>query len=172
MGAVLVHNNQVIGEGWNRPIGRHDPTAHAEIMALRRRTGAAKLPPDRRHAVRPCVMCAARWCTAVSPARCLAPDAKTGAAGSLMDVLHHPGMNHRVAISEGVLAESCSAMLSDFFRWRREEKSAEESPEQTGKVNTGGREFHPGIIHLLIGAKLKRAGWSPAAVRAHWEHGR
>ncbi len=53
VGAVLVHNNQVIGEGWNRPIGRHDPTAHAEIMALRRgRTGAAKLPPDRRHAVR------------------------------------------------------------------------------------------------------------------------
>lgn len=49
-------------------------------------------------------------------------DAKTGAAGSLMDVLHHPGMNHRVEISEGVLAESCSAMLSDFFRWRREEK--------------------------------------------------
>ncbi len=46
-----------------------------------------------------------------------------------MDVLHHPGMNHRVEISEGVLAESCSAMLSDFFRWRREEKkSAEESP--------------------------------------------
>ncbi|RGA74375.1 tRNA adenosine(34) deaminase TadA, partial [Klebsiella pneumoniae] len=63
-----------------------------------------------------------------------ARDAKTGAAGSLMDVLHHPGMNHRVAISEGVLAESCSAMLSDFFRWRREEKKAlKKAREQTGE---------------------------------------
>ena len=53
-----------------------------------------------------------------------ASDAKTGAAGSLIDVLHHPGMNHRVEITEGILAESCSAMLSDFFRWRREEKKA------------------------------------------------
>nr|MCL6256382.1 hypothetical protein [Klebsiella pneumoniae] len=63
-----------------------------------------------------------------------ARDAKTGAAGSLMDVLHHPGMNHRVEISEGVLAESCSAMLSDFFRWRREEKKAlKKAREQTGE---------------------------------------
>ncbi|MFH7090395.1 tRNA adenosine(34) deaminase TadA [Klebsiella pneumoniae] len=128
VGAVLVHNNQVIGEGWNRPIGRHDPTAHAEIMALRQ--GGLVLQNYRLIdatlyvTLEPCVMCVrARWCTAVSPAWCLAPgDAKTGAAGSLMDVLHHPGMNHRVEISEGVLAESCSAMLSDFFRWRREEK--------------------------------------------------
>ncbi len=51
-----------------------------------------------------------------------------------MDVLHHPGMNHRVEISEGVLAESCSAMLSDFFRWRREEKKAlKKAREQTGE---------------------------------------
>ncbi|WP_320384705.1 deaminase, partial [Escherichia coli] len=63
-----------------------------------------------------------------------ARDAKTGAAGSLMDVLHHPGMNHRVEISEGVLAESCSAMLSDFFRWRREEKKAlKKARAQTGE---------------------------------------
>lgn len=74
-----------------------------------------------------------------------ARDAKTGAAGSLMDVLHHPGMNHRVEISEGVLAESCSAMLSDFFRWRREEKKAlKKAREQTGKVNTGGRGVSSG----------------------------
>ncbi len=140
VGAVLVHNNQVIGEGWNRPIGRHDPTAHAEIMALRRgRTGAAKLPPDRRHAVRdPRALRHVRGRDGAQPyrpPRCLAPgDAKTGAAGSLMDVLHHPGMNHRVEISEGVLAESCSAMLSDFFRWRREEKKAlKKARAQTGE---------------------------------------
>lgn len=127
VGAVLVHNNQVIGEGWNRPIGRHDPTAHAEIMALRQ--GGLVLQNYRLIdatlyvTLEPCVMCAgamvhSRIARLVFGAR----DAKTGAAGSLMDVLHHPGMNHRVEISEGVLAESCSTMLSDFFRWRREEK--------------------------------------------------
>ncbi|WP_219619667.1 tRNA adenosine(34) deaminase TadA [Klebsiella pneumoniae] len=139
VGAVLVHNNQVIGEGWNRPIGRHDPTAHAEIMALRQ--GGLVLQNYRLIdatlyvTLEPCVMCAG----AMVPSRIArlvfgARDAKTGAAGSLMDVLHHPGMNHRVEISEGVLAESCSAMLSDFFRWRREEKKAlKKARAQTGE---------------------------------------
>lgn len=62
-----------------------------------------------------------------------ARDAKTGAAGSLMDVLHHPGMNHRVEISEGVLAESCSAMLSDFFAGGGREKALKKAREQTGE---------------------------------------
>ncbi|EHM44617.1 cytidine and deoxycytidylate deaminase zinc-binding region [Yokenella regensburgei ATCC 43003] len=129
VGAVLVHNNQVIGEGWNRPIGRHDPTAHAEIMALRQ--GGLVLQNYRLTdttlyvTLEPCVMCAgamvhSRIGTLVFGAR----DAKTGAAGSLMDVLHHPGMNHRVEIVEGILSESCAAMLSDFFRQRRAEKKA------------------------------------------------
>ncbi|MGL4725581.1 MAG: tRNA adenosine(34) deaminase TadA [Scandinavium sp.] len=129
VGAVLVHNNQVIGEGWNRPIGRHDPTAHAEIMALRQ--GGLVLQNYRLIdatlyvTLEPCVMCAGamvhgRIGRLVFGAR----DAKTGAAGSLIDVLHHPGMNHRVEITEGVLAEQCSSMLSDFFRQRREQKKA------------------------------------------------
>ncbi|HDG1708358.1 TPA: tRNA adenosine(34) deaminase TadA [Kluyvera ascorbata] len=129
VGAVLVHNNQVIGEGWNRPIGRHDPTAHAEIMALRQ--GGLVLQNYRLIdttlyvTLEPCVMCAGamvhgRIGNLVFGAR----DAKTGAAGSLIDVLHHPGMNHRVEITEGVLAEECSAMLSDFFRHRRQQQKA------------------------------------------------
>lgn len=129
VGAVLVHNNQVIGEGWNRPIGRHDPTAHAEIMALRQ--GGLVLQNYRLIdttlyvTLEPCVMCAGamvhgRIGNLVFGAR----DAKTGAAGSLIDVLHHPGMNHRVEITEGVLAEACAGMLSDFFRERRQQKKA------------------------------------------------
>ncbi len=77
VGAVLVHNNQVIGEGWNRPIGRHDPTAHAEIMALRQ--GGLVLQNYRLIdatlyvTLEPASCARARWCTAVSPAWCLAP---------------------------------------------------------------------------------------------------
>ena len=129
VGAVLVHNNQVIGEGWNRSIGRHDPTAHAEIMALRQ--GGLVLQTYRLLettlyvTLEPCVMCAGamvhgRIGNLVFGAR----DAKTGAIGSLMDVVGHPGMNHQVMVTEGVLAEECSAMLSDFFRVRRLEKKA------------------------------------------------
>lgn len=129
VGAVLVYKNQVIGEGWNRPIGRHDPTAHAEIMALRQ--GGMVLQNYRLLdttlyvTLEPCVMCAgamvhSRIGTLFFGAR----DAKTGAIGSLMDVLGHPGMNHQVGVTEGVLAAECSAMLSDFFRARRLQKKA------------------------------------------------
>ncbi|EJG0602597.1 tRNA adenosine(34) deaminase TadA [Cronobacter sakazakii] len=129
VGAVLVHNNQVIGEGWNRPIGRHDPTAHAEIMALRQ--GGLVLQNYRLLettlyvTLEPCVMCAGamvhgRIGTLVFGAR----DAKTGAVGSLMDITGHPGMNHQVQVIEGILATECSAMLSAFFRQRRLEKKA------------------------------------------------
>lgn len=129
VGAVLVWQNQVIGEGWNRPIGKHDPTAHAEIMALRQ--GGAVLQNYRLIdtvlyvTLEPCVMCAGAMIhSRIGQLVFGARDTKTGAAGSLIDVLHHPGMNHRVEITEGVLADACSSMLSDFFRHRREQKRA------------------------------------------------
>ena len=82
----------------------------------------------------PCVMCAGamvhgRIGNLVFGAR----DAKTGAAGSLIDVLHHPGMNHRVEITEGVLADECSAMLSDFFRYRRQQQKALKRSQHNGE---------------------------------------
>ncbi|KOC88247.1 tRNA adenosine(34) deaminase TadA [Winslowiella iniecta] len=129
VGAVLVQGNRVIGEGWNRPIGHHDPTAHAEIMALRQ--GGKVLENYRLIdttlyvTLEPCVMCAgaivhSRIGRLVFGAR----DEKTGAAGSLLDVLGHPGMNHQVKMTEGILAQQCAGMLSDFFRMRREQKKA------------------------------------------------
>ncbi|WP_075181522.1 tRNA adenosine(34) deaminase TadA [Pantoea sp. 1.19] len=129
VGAVLVQGERVIGEGWNRPIGHHDPTAHAEIMALRQGgqvLGNYRLLDTTLYVtLEPCVMCAGamvhgRIGRLVFGAR----DGKTGAAGSLLDVLGHPGMNHQVTLSEGVLADECAAMLSAFFRQRRAEKKA------------------------------------------------
>jgi len=129
VGAVLVQGDRVIGEGWNRPIGHHDPTAHAEIIALRQ---GGKVLENYRLVdttlyvtLEPCVMCAgaivhSRIGRLVFGAR----DEKTGAAGSLLDVLGHPGMNHQVKITEGILAQQCAGMLSDFFRMRREQKKA------------------------------------------------
>ena len=126
VGAVLVQGDRVIGEGWNRPIGQHDPTAHAEIMALRQGGKVLEnyrlLDSTLYVTLEPCVMCAgamvhSRITRLVYGAR----DEKTGAAGSLIDVLGHPGMNHQINIEEGVLAETCAAMLSDFFRMRREQ---------------------------------------------------
>ncbi|ANI31186.1 tRNA adenosine deaminase [Yersinia entomophaga] len=129
VGAVLVLDNQVIGVGWNRPIIHHDPTAHAEIMALRQGGQALQnyrlLNATLYVTLEPCVMCAGAMVH--SRIRRLvygADDVKTGAAGSLVDILRHPGMNHQVEITSGVLAEACSATLSAFFRQRREQQKA------------------------------------------------
>ncbi|RWR02963.1 hypothetical protein ED28_05315 [[Pantoea] beijingensis] len=136
VGAVLVQDNRVIGEGWNRPIGHHDPTAHAEMMALRQGGKVLEnyrlLDTTLYVTLEPCVMCAgaivhSRIGRLVFGAR----DGKTGAAGSLIDILGHPGMNHQVIVSEGILAETCAGMLSDFFRQRREEKKALRKTRET-----------------------------------------
>lgn len=129
VGAVVVRDNQLLGEGWNQSIAHHDPTAHAEIMALRQaglRAGNYRLVTATLYVtLEPCVMCAgamihSRITRLVFGAR----DEKTGAAGSLVDIIRHPGMNHQVQVTEGVLAESCAVLLSDFFRQRRQQKKA------------------------------------------------
>ncbi|MDS7719676.1 tRNA adenosine(34) deaminase TadA [Pantoea ananatis] len=129
VGAVLVQGDRVIGEGWNRPIGQHDPTAHAEIMALRQ--GGKVLENYRLLnttlyvTLEPCIMCAGAMVhSRIGRLVYGAHDVKTGAAGSLIDILGHPGMNHQVALHQGVLEEECAAMLSGFFRMRRQQQKA------------------------------------------------
>ena len=124
VGAVLVRGDEVLGEGANCPIGTHDPTAHAEIQALR---AAGALVGDYRLAgttlyvtLEPCIMCASALVHArVSRVVFGAWDPKAGAAGSLTDVFNIAGLNHRVDVFGGVLAEECGTLLSEFFRQRR-----------------------------------------------------
>ncbi|MGV3345141.1 tRNA adenosine(34) deaminase TadA [Enterobacteriaceae bacterium LUAb1] len=127
VGAVLVQDQRIIGEGWNRCVGYHDPTAHAEIIALRqggKMLANYRLPDTSLYVtLEPCVMCAGAMIhSRIGRVVFGASDAKTGAAGSLLDVLGHPGMNHRVQVCGGELAEECAAILSQFFRQRRAEK--------------------------------------------------
>ncbi|HEY8331631.1 MAG TPA: tRNA adenosine(34) deaminase TadA [Pseudomonas sp.] len=124
VGAVLVADEAVLGEGFNRPIGACDPTAHAEIVALRAaaaQAGNYRLPGSTLYVtLEPCAMCAgaivqARVQRVVFGAR----DPRAGAAGSVFQVFGEARLNHRTAVTEGVLGEHCGALLSDFFRRRR-----------------------------------------------------
>lgn len=130
VGAVLVADGRVLAEGSNRPIASHDPTAHAEIVALRA-AGAAlanyRMPGTTLYCtLEPCAMCAgaivlARVDRVVFGAR----DPRTGAAGSVFDVLDCQALNHRVEVVEGVLGDLCAEQLVDFFRVRRGDRRRE-----------------------------------------------
>lgn len=128
VGALLVRGGEVIGEGWNRPIGQHDPTAHAEIMALRdaaAREHNYRLPGSTLYTtLEPCCMCAG----AIVHARVArvvfgASDEKGGAAGSVFDLLPSDRrFNHRVEVTAGVMAQECGDLLRAFFRVRRKSR--------------------------------------------------
>ena len=124
VGAVIVKDEQIIGEGWNQPILAHDPSAHAEIMALRHAAetiGNYRLLNTTLYVtLEPCVMCAG----AIIHARVKrvvfgASDPKTGAAGSVFDVLNSDKHNHRVEITAGVMSEACAERLRTFVQARR-----------------------------------------------------
>jgi tRNA(adenine34) deaminase len=119
-------NGQIIGRAGNRNLRDHDPTAHAEILALRQAAqhlGNHRLTGCTLYAtIEPCAMCAG----AVIHARIArlvygAKDSKAGAAGSILEVINHPRLNHKMEVVSGVLGERCSEILQDFFRRRREQ---------------------------------------------------
>ena len=124
VGALVVRAGVVIATGFNQPIGNHDPTAHAEIMALRAAAailGNYRLPGCELYdTLEPCVMCAGAMMHA-RLARVIygAADPKTGACGSVLDLFAQTRLNHHTEITSGVLAVECSAMLKDFFAERQ-----------------------------------------------------
>jgi tRNA(adenine34) deaminase len=125
VGAVLVRDGDLIGEGWNGPIGACDPSAHAEIQALRdagRRVGNYRLPGSVLYVtLEPCVMCAGAIVHArVAEVVFGAADPKAGACGSVFEILPSDGrFNHRTLCRGGVLADDCGEVLRAFFRARR-----------------------------------------------------
>ncbi|MDD1792704.1 tRNA adenosine(34) deaminase TadA [Enterovibrio sp. ZSDZ42] len=140
VGAVVVHNGVVVGQGWNRLIGQHDATAHAEMMALRQ---AGKVLQNYRLldavlyvTLEPCPMCASAMVhSRIGKVVFGAPDYKTGAAGSVMNLLDYEGANHHVTHQGGVMEEECRAQLQAFFRRRRAEKKTERDMRK-GLLNT------------------------------------
>jgi tRNA(adenine34) deaminase len=145
VGAVVVHAGKIIGRGQNRVLRDSDPSAHAEVVALReagRHLGNYRIEDCTLYVtLEPCAMCAG----AILHARIrrlvyAALDPKAGACGSVLAVMNHPQLNHRVEVSPGLLAEECGAMLTDFFRRRRRAKAVarilqmQEAPVPTKKT--------------------------------------
>ena len=132
IGAIIVCRNEIIARGQNRVLRDHDPTAHAEVVALRHAAlhlQNYRLPQRLSEddagctlyvTLEPCAMCAG----AILHARVArlvygAPDPKAGACGSVLSVMNHPQLNHKVEVTSGLLAEECGALLTNFFRARR-----------------------------------------------------
>ena len=124
VGAVIVKDDAIVGEGWNRPISTSDPTAHAEIVAMR--AAAQNLDTYRLLdttlyvTLEPCPMCAGAMVHArVKRLVYAATDPRAGAAGTIFNIVQHPSLNHRVECEAGLMGEECATMLRAFFQGRR-----------------------------------------------------
>jgi tRNA(adenine34) deaminase len=124
VGAVLVRDGQVISKAFNKPIGNHDPSAHAEMLALREAALAEenyRIPGTTLYVtLEPCAMCSGAMLHArVSRVVYGAPDPKTGAAGSVLDLFSSKQINHQTSVAGGIMSEECGQLLRDFFKGRR-----------------------------------------------------
>lgn len=148
VGAVLVRGGEALALGHNQPIASHDPTAHAEMLALR--AGAQRLGNYRLEdcelyvTLEPCAMCA----QAMLHARLKrvvfgATEPKTGAAGSVLDLFALPQLNHQTAVQGGVLADECTAVLQGFFRERRQQAQRQAQPLRQDALRTPEARFSP-----------------------------
>ena len=124
VGAVIVKDGAIVAEGWNRPICTNDPSAHAEMVALRAAgtaLGTYRLTDTTLYVtLEPCPMCAGAMVHArVRRLVYGATDPRAGAAGTVFNITQHPALNHRLECTGGVMAEECGALLRDFFLARR-----------------------------------------------------
>ena len=124
VGAVIAREGKILAEGWNRPISTRDPTAHAEIVALReagRVLETYRLSDTTLYVtLEPCPMCAGAMVHArVRRLVFAATDPRAGAAGTVFNIVQHPALNHRIECTSGVLAEECGSLLRKFFVARR-----------------------------------------------------
>ncbi len=146
VGAVVVQGDTVVGVGHNAPVGRHDPTAHAEVMALRaaaQALGNYRLEGCELYVtLEPCAMCSGAMMHA-RLARVVfgAPEPKTGVAGSVINLFEQPQLNHHAQVQGGVLATECAALLADFFRSRRLDPRAVVHPLREDAVRTPDARF-------------------------------
>ena len=141
VGAVVVRDGEVIAAGFNQPIGRHDPTAHAEIVALRaaaERLGNYRLPGCELYVtLEPCAMCSGAMMHArLARVVYAAPDPKTGVCGSILDLFALEQLNHHTDVVGGVLADEASAMLKAFFAERRAARRAP-APDVAPEASAG-----------------------------------
>jgi tRNA(adenine34) deaminase len=150
VGAVIVRDRKVIATGYNHPIGSHDPTAHAEIRALRaaaEQAGNYRLNDCSMYVtLEPCAMC----CGAIMHARINAlyygaNDPKTGACGSVVDLMGEPRLNHHTQVHAGLLAEECGRLLSDFFAARRKQRSLGTTPAVSSGISNDNAAHKGGI---------------------------
>lgn len=184
VGAVVVKNGQVIGVGHNAPLTRHDPSAHAEIMALRAAAtalGNYRLDGCELYVtLEPCAMCAGAMLHA-RLARVVygASEPKTGAAGSVLNLFAQTALNHHTALQGGVMASECAALLADFFQARRQAQRQDRTPLREDALRTPESRFaqlpdYPWAPHYisdlpsLAGLRLHYLDEGPAEAPVTW----